>query len=219
MNRLPYTLVISLTLCLAGCLHHPNKAINCQKIDWEQFGHDNGISGKKITYLSEAFPTCRQTIIVDKSAYHRGWQSGLLIYCTPKQGYLRGIDGHGYSGFCPQPLHPGFQVAYQKGAADFQPLLTVKLPYYDANAALKKLHQSKQVLQQRLETMTAAYKKRPFSPETQYKIQTIKLRIARFSKQEEALQKKIPFLRNQYEKMRLHFIKHAGFSARTSNMR
>jgi hypothetical protein len=206
MKRLAFGAITTLILLLVGCAHQAEHTINCGKIDWQSFGDENGQQGKELAYLSEAFPSCGQNIVIDKAAYQQGWHSGLLVYCTPMNGYQRGIDGHAYTGFCPGPLNLAFQAAYKQGASDFQQLLTVKMPYFDAHIALKKLYQSKQQIQQRLGTVVATYNRQPFSPETQYKIQKMKILIQRLSKKRQALQTRLPVLKQKYEKMRDSFL-------------
>ena len=88
----------------------------CYTADWYQLGRADGQRGYERSRLYEHRKACVEYgIRPDATAYYRGRQVGLAAYCTPRNGYQEGRDGHVYRGVCPPKYESRFLAAYRDG--------------------------------------------------------------------------------------------------------
>lgn len=88
----------------------------CYTADWYQLGRADGQRGYERSRLYEHQKACAEYgIRPDATAYYRGRQVGLAAYCSPRNGYEEGRDGHAYRGVCPPKYERRFLAAYRDG--------------------------------------------------------------------------------------------------------
>lgn len=87
-------IITTLPLLLSACVHLSKE--QCINTNWQQVGYNDGIAGKAANTLRNEVEDCQKFHIpVDTQAYHRGWLTGLQIYCAPsfEQGKTDGSNG------------------------------------------------------------------------------------------------------------------------------
>lgn len=117
--RLPITFgfcsAMVASLALSGCATL-NKS-ECQTVDWEQLGLQNGQSGKPESYIAEHQKACAEyKLPVDTAKWETGWQKGIRNYCTPANGLAVGQQGRTDASMCPPDQTQQFSYYNQIGA-------------------------------------------------------------------------------------------------------
>lgn len=102
------------SLSLSGCATL-NKN-ECQTVDWEQLGLQNGQSGQPQTYIAEHQKACAEyKLPVDTAKWEAGWQKGIRNYCTPANGLAVGRQGRTDASMCPADQMQQFSYYNQIG--------------------------------------------------------------------------------------------------------
>lgn len=102
------------SLFLAGCATL-NKN-ECQTVDWEQLGLQNGQGGQPESYIAEHQKACAQyKLPVDTAKWEAGWQKGIRNYCTPANGLAVGQQGRTDASMCPADQMQQFSYYNQIG--------------------------------------------------------------------------------------------------------
>lgn len=88
----------------------------CQTADWQAIGYEDGASGEPSTRMGSHREACaRYGITPELRKYKRGYEEGLVVYCTAGSGYNRAVNGHEYKGVCPITLEADFLEGYNDG--------------------------------------------------------------------------------------------------------
>ncbi len=102
------------SLFLSGCATL-NKN-ECQTVDWEQLGLQNGQNGEPQSYIAEHQKACSQyKLPVDTAKWDAGWQKGIRNYCTPANGLAAGQKGRTDASMCPADQMQQFSYYAQIG--------------------------------------------------------------------------------------------------------
>ena len=115
--RLKIQLLISgLFLCstLTGCSVMNEQ--ECLTADWAGIGFVDGSEGEPSTKFADRSSACSEySIKANFSEYQKGYQKGLLTYCTESHGYYIGSNGKKYQGVCPASASSSFLKGYHRG--------------------------------------------------------------------------------------------------------
>ena len=83
-------------------------------MDWFERGRTDGMSGlPRSTFQERAEPCLKHGVIPDRTAYYKGHDEGLKVYCTEQQGFDLGRQGQPYRPICPK--ESGFRMGYDRG--------------------------------------------------------------------------------------------------------
>ena len=80
----------------------------------------------------------------DREAYLSGYRNGVTVFCTPRNGFMRGESGYSYSRVCPPELERSFHAAYQDGRQIYLASAEVKridALIYSKSAAVDEIKQ------------------------------------------------------------------------------
>lgn len=99
-------------LVLASC--QTMTAEECAAADWGALGYADGSAGDN-RFSARQESCAKKGFAADYQSYATGHAEGLRAYCTPYNGFQRGLRGSGYSGFCPADLGGVFAQAYGDG--------------------------------------------------------------------------------------------------------
>lgn len=108
------SLFLFFSIFLSSCANSDKK--ESISTDWLTIGYEdgkNGVSRKKKTAHNS---NCKdQEISLDLQTYQRGYNLGLVLFCTAQNGYQRGIKGSYYSGICSGSSEELFLSGYEPG--------------------------------------------------------------------------------------------------------
>ncbi|MFN4056819.1 MAG: DUF2799 domain-containing protein [Roseinatronobacter sp.] len=104
-------------LVLASCASVSRE--ECLAGDWVSIGQRDGASGQDgPAQFSRHIRACEKVAVVpDQSAWARGYQQGLVRYCTPAVGLEEGLAGRSYRGVCPVATQARFLEGLNIGRA------------------------------------------------------------------------------------------------------
>ncbi|WP_029029546.1 DUF2799 domain-containing protein [Salinarimonas rosea] len=110
-----------LAIGLSGCATITRE--ECRAEDWSSIGQRDGAEGHAPSRLESHARVCANfDIVPDVAAYRSGWDSGVLLYCTPQNGFATGRDNDSYHGLCPAsvagPFLEGREIGARLGAAE-----------------------------------------------------------------------------------------------------
>ena len=101
-------------VALAGC--ETISPEECRVADWYAIGNKNGANGQSLADLNDYAKDCAKAgVTPDRRACADGHADGLRLYCTPEEGYERGLQNAYYGGVCPPELERDFLPAYRHG--------------------------------------------------------------------------------------------------------
>ncbi len=107
-----------LLLLLAGCASLSKN--ECLNGDWRTIGYEDGAQGQPRERIGAHQQACAEYGIAPEfSAYQQGYDQGLVLFCTPRKGFLKGKSGYAYTGICPADLEVGFLQGYDGGREIF----------------------------------------------------------------------------------------------------
>ncbi len=88
----------------------------CLSADWHVIGYEDGMKGYSGERIGEHRRACADYgIVPNLNTYKLGLDEGLVGYCTPRNGYVKGKRGYKYTGVCPAHLEAGFIEGYEAG--------------------------------------------------------------------------------------------------------
>lgn len=106
--------VLVLIVALAGCATLSEQ--QCLANDWQTVGYADGANGHGPSRLLKHQDACmKHGVNPDREAYLSGHRNGLTVFCTARNGFMRGQSGYSYSQVCPPELERAFHAAYQDG--------------------------------------------------------------------------------------------------------
>lgn len=99
---------------LAGCATLNES--ECRNADWQTIGLEDGSSGLPLNTISRHRKACAEYgVKTNLDAYRRGHADGVVIYCTPRNGFVQGRAGRSHHDVCPGGLRNGFIAGYEDG--------------------------------------------------------------------------------------------------------
>ena len=89
----------------------------CLQGDWRGIGYRDGAHGYDLTRIEQHQKACVDFHVTpDINAYQAGHDEGLLVYCTPQNGFDLGERVEEYNGnICPSYLESAFLEQYKQG--------------------------------------------------------------------------------------------------------
>jgi len=110
--------VLLLCLLLAGCASLSKN--ECLTGDWRTIGYEDGAEGQPRERIGAHQQACAEYgITPDFTIYQQGYDQGLILFCTPRQGFFKAKSGYVYTGICPAELEEGFLQGYDGGREIF----------------------------------------------------------------------------------------------------
>jgi len=105
---------VIISMALASCATLEKD--ECAVANWYELGRADGERGRNISRASSYRADCAKFgIPIDDQSYRAGWDLGIRQYCTPENGFDRGINGRFSSNSCPAELEPQFEQPYALG--------------------------------------------------------------------------------------------------------
>lgn len=141
------------------------------------------------------------------SAFDKAWREGVKKFCMPHNGYMLGLDGKDFPGFCPSNLKPAFHRAYNRGAEHYHQLSGVKTKLDKVTTEIERVQKERQQARHQLRMMRLQYSKKSFSPQTQYKMRKLSLKIKRLAQKRTALKVEQKKYESRYNSMRQAFLR------------
>jgi len=91
MLRRIFLLLLLLTLGSCASMSETQ----CPVADWQRVGLNDGANGIAESHLADYVKDCAKVgIEPDAVAYRKGWDAGILRFCTPANGWREGTQGH-----------------------------------------------------------------------------------------------------------------------------
>lgn len=106
----------------------------CESADWRALGYADGAGGAD-RFEARQSSCARRGLGADLAAYRAGAAEGFRAYCTPENGFRRGLSGASYTGFCARDLEPRFLEAHAAGRRAFSVLSALQ----QAEAEVRRL--------------------------------------------------------------------------------
>ncbi len=101
-------------LLISGCA--TLSQTQCESRDWFHFGYLDGKNGRPQGRIDDHREACAEYgIRVNSQDYRRGYNKGVVEYCTPRNGLRVGQRGDYYHGVCPSYLAREFERNYELG--------------------------------------------------------------------------------------------------------
>jgi len=122
----------------------------CREGDWSSIGQRDGASGQAPSRLEQHAQTCANFgIKPDPVAYRSGWDTGVLLWCTPENGFATGRRNESDHGLCPARVAGAFLEARNIG----QQLGTAERAVAAAENSIRSLENERERLRNRMETI------------------------------------------------------------------
>lgn len=201
MRFLSFTLTMGLTLLLTACVGMNPKRFNCSRIHWQQIGLEEGQHGRFNKNLADMFPQCSNKIVIDRPAYQRGWDQGIIQYCQPQNAYRLGVEGKKHPNLCPPKLKPPVDEAYRRGAEQYKHAAIIQSKLDGVTAELTEVEKKRAKQKQLLKILKHVYSSQAFSPQQQYRIRKLSLQVDQLSKKENTLKNDKAHLNAQYNSL------------------
>lgn len=140
-------------------------------------------------------------------AFDKAWRNGLKTYCVPHNGYKLGLKGKDFPNFCPPNLNSAFHRAYRRGEQHYQQLAAIETKLNNIKSQLSQVHQERKKTQHLLRSTRTAYSHQAFSPQKQYQIQQINIKVKRLIAKEKTLRVEKEKRQTQYKLLKKAFLK------------
>jgi len=107
-------LAVGIGLILASCATLEKD--QCAVANWQELGFADGQQGRPAERVASYREDCAKFgIPIDGQSYRVGWEAGIRQYCTPENGFERGINGRFARNSCPASISAQFQQPYNLG--------------------------------------------------------------------------------------------------------
>lgn len=135
------TMLLVVALALSGC--ESMTVSECKVADWSRVGAADGARGESDTRIAAYTEDCGKAgIVPNAKAYRRGWDSGIVHFCTAANGWNEGVQGHsGKASVCQG----------QTGYSTFAHYLQAGLQVYHTNEQMRRKSSESARLQSRLD--------------------------------------------------------------------
>lgn len=121
LSRLRTFAIFAMIITLLGACATMTKE-ECLAADWQIVGENDGVRGyapdKRFAGHVEA--CTKVDIVPNQTLWNKGYQKGLLRYCTPLNGLKEGQAGRTYANVCPNDKAAAFISGYQLGRTEHQ---------------------------------------------------------------------------------------------------
>lgn len=120
MRPVLFTLLALCLMGVASCYSLTKE--ECASADWKAIGEADGAAGydPQDRLADHAKACARIEVVPDKTLWNRGYESGLLRYCTPLNGLARGEAGDRYRNVCPAGNADSFLRGYGIGKRAYE---------------------------------------------------------------------------------------------------
>ncbi len=82
-------------LSLGGC--ESMSPSQCRTADWARQGYQDGLRGESQNRIADYAEDCGKAgVQANPFEYRRGWDSGIVQFCTPQNGWSQGLQGSSY---------------------------------------------------------------------------------------------------------------------------
>lgn len=106
-------MLASMVMLINGCTISKKE---CLQGDWQTIGYKDGRSGHSADIINSYAKSCaKHGTSPDPVAYTAGFNAGIVLYCTPANGYEQGRRINDYVGSCPADLEKPFVAKYLHG--------------------------------------------------------------------------------------------------------
>lgn len=113
-GRTASAILIGSGVLIAGCASVTPE--ECTRGDWTQIGYRDGSTGAAADILARHESACAEVGTKPNiNAWKVGYDRGVLVYCTPDNGFEVGLRDGTYRGVCPPHLEPTFRARYASG--------------------------------------------------------------------------------------------------------
>jgi len=128
---------------LTGCASMSES--ECLNADWHLIGHEDGADGKSADSLKQHRKACADFgVTPNLSEYQSGYQKGLPLFCTERNGFSKGRFGQVYNGVCPRALEHNFLNGYNHGRELYLLRVDINLMENEIDRKEKKLRRARQ---------------------------------------------------------------------------
>lgn len=192
----PLFLIPLLSACATA---QPTVEVCRTKVDWQRLGYQDALHGKNRKNFGRAFSNCKVKSVTNEAHYSVGWQKGVKLYCSPRNGFKLGTQGLFYNNICPDTQISAFNHAWRRGLRRYcVPSTAYKLaltgqafPGYcapDLNVAFKKSYNQGRYVRRNLEKLKGKYRKlkgqvKGIQTEIQTKEKRLEVQAKEFSSQ------------------------------------
>lgn len=111
--------VVLILLSLSGCASlSERECLEADATSWEGVGYEDGYNGHHPDRrLSQHYEACSELgVFPNRETYMKGWNRGILLYCTAERGYEIGLSGsRGNPELCPESTAYFFQENAELG--------------------------------------------------------------------------------------------------------
>jgi hypothetical protein len=151
-------LLIPLAVALAGC--ESMSVSECKVADWTRVGMADGSTGVGAQRIADYSEDCGKAgIVPNAQAYRRGWDAGIVQFCTPANGWREGVQGNsGKASVCQG----------QAGFAGFSHYLDLGMQVHRMQEMLQRNGQESSRLQARLEASKSDEEKKNLREELRH---------------------------------------------------
>ena len=112
-------IVLIFTVILCSCSSLSKK--DCETMNWQQKGKDDGAAGTAKTAFIKYQRMCSEHhVITDQRSYEKGHAEGLKSFCTYDSGYDYGRANEEYAGVCPKEAEADFIRGYRIGKKEHE---------------------------------------------------------------------------------------------------
>jgi hypothetical protein len=143
-------LLLLVPILLSGC--ESMSVSECKVADWGRVGYSDGARGVSDRRIASYTEDCGEAgIETDPQAYRKGWDAGIVNFCTPANGWREGTLGNsGKASVCQG----------QAGYAGFARYLQAGLQVHSTQEQMKRNTSESDRLQKRLEASKSDEEKR-----------------------------------------------------------
>lgn len=93
MHTMRVLFTLAAATALAGCASMSES--ECRVADWGRVGFNDGVRGDSENRVAAYAEDCGKIgITPDATVYRQGWDTGIVQFCTPINGWLEGQRGH-----------------------------------------------------------------------------------------------------------------------------
>ena len=88
----------------------------CLNASWQLIGFEDALAGRTMARIGDHRKACaKYNIVPEQEQYQRGFDEGLVSFCTPANAYEVGRRGRSYHNQCPGQLNTTFLEYYNQG--------------------------------------------------------------------------------------------------------
>ncbi len=118
-------------LILSGCSSNLSED-KCREMNWEQRGETLGKMGHYFRPEIMA-KGCDQKNLFSQEKLKKGYDKGIVKFCSPESGKYAGLVGRQFFIGCPEELEPAFRESYNKGFTTYLQRKEIRMSLQDRN--------------------------------------------------------------------------------------